>query len=78
MERVVNCHAYGCHTSFKVMSLGDPTHFIDVPTERVNINCPQCGAQHALAWKRGAEFSVERTLGISLSLSRARRHTLAP
>jgi hypothetical protein len=63
MERVVNCHAYGCHASFKVTSLDNPTHFIDVPTEHVNISCPQCGAPHALALKRGAEFNVERTFG---------------
>jgi hypothetical protein len=63
MERTMNCHAYGCHTSFKVRG-GNPTHFIDVPVERVNIKCPQCGAPHALAWKRGAEFKIERTLSI--------------
>jgi len=62
MERVVNCHVHGCHTSFKVTSAGNPIHFIDVPTERVSISCPQCGAPHALDWKRGVEFSVERTL----------------
>ena len=43
MEKRMNCHAYGCHTSFKVRG-GNPTHFIDIPVERVNIKCPQCGS----------------------------------